>query len=158
MKFYHGTSRHKAKAILAVGIDPDAERSHDEGDFGRGFYVTQDLTRARTYGDAVLEVDIDLSQFAYIENPYFCEKLQLLQPKTDVERLFYGIAFDPESGEMRTCCHTLPDHAETATQIRDTFLEVGYLGITTGRPDRETVVFSSSTVVSVRWHDAALLR
>jgi hypothetical protein len=151
MKFYHGTTRHRADQILTDGVDLSAQRSHDEGDFGWGFYVTRDLCRARAYGHVVLEVDLDLDRFAYIENPYFLEGFTHIEPKTDVERLFHGVAFDPETQEMRTCCNLLADHHMTAAQeIRDTFLSAGYAGITTGRDDGETVVFDVAGVLAVR--------
>ena len=148
-RFYHGTTRQRADLILAEGVDLSAQRSHDEGDFGWGFYVTRDVCHARSYGPIVIEVDLDLERFAYIENPYFLEGFTRIDPKTKVEHLFHSSAIDPETQEMLTCCNVLSDrHVSAAQNIRDTFLAAGYAGITTGREDGETVVFDAGAILS----------
>ena len=99
-RFYHGTSKERAAEILERGVDLNAPRSHDPGDFGWGLYLTQNLVRAQQYGSVILEVDVDLECFAHVPNPYFIEKLVPTQPQTPPERLFYSLAFDGE-GRMK---------------------------------------------------------
>lgn len=48
--FYHGTTKENAENILKNGVDIDAIRIHDAGDFGWGFYVTPKLSLAKAYG------------------------------------------------------------------------------------------------------------
>lgn len=150
-RFYHGTSKERAAEILERGVDLNAPRSHDVGDFGWGFYITQNLVRAQQYGSVILEVEVDLSLFAYVPNPYFCEGLTPTQPQTPPERLFHSLAFDHE-GRMKTVHQGLSGSDTVARVIREEFLQHGYLGITTDRDDKETVVFDASTIVVKKVH------
>ena len=68
---YHGTSEASAQSILDQGIDIDAERRRDPGDFGWGFYLTGDRERAARMGRVVLSVTINVARFAFLEFPYF---------------------------------------------------------------------------------------
>jgi len=133
------------------GFDVEAPRNSDPGDFGWGIYLTDCLERARAYGDAVFEVDIDLSRFAAIPNPYFLKSVESgfvnTKPRTYDEVLFYNIAFN-ENGRMRTVVGD--DRVDVAKEIRDSFLDHGYAGIVgNSGKNREIVVFDSSAITRV---------
>lgn len=141
MKLYHGTDEASAARILSEGFDVDALRRSDPGDFGWGVYLTSSLPRARAYGSVVLEVEVDESRFARLPCPYFLDDFQRVEPETEVERLFYSVAFDAE-GEMLTI-HS-PDREGVSKAVAKTFLEAGYDGLVTGPGrygDLEVVVF-----------------
>jgi len=76
--FYHGTTKSSAEQILKEGfkIEKVGSRS-DPGDFGEGIYVTLNKYVAKYVGDGtILHVVVDLSKFAFIDNPYFSERLK----------------------------------------------------------------------------------
>lgn len=146
-RFYHGTSLDAAGAIVHEGFRLDVPQAHDVGDFGQGIYLTRAQVRAKTYGHTVLVVEVDATRCAQIANPYFLDGLRTVEPRTEVERLFFLIAFDSQ-GRMRTCASGIPqdERAHAAREIRETFLAAGFTGIMTTRPDRETVIFDPSCV------------
>lgn len=59
--FYHGTNKDRASSIVQDGVDLEHPRKSDPGDFGLGFYVTKSLASAKSYGECVLLVEVDLS-------------------------------------------------------------------------------------------------
>lgn len=143
VKFYHGSVN--ADKIIKSGFDIDFKRFSDPGDFGWGIYFTNNKSKAKSYGK-IIEADIDLSKFAYIENPYFMKGLKLIEPRTKSEKLFYNLAFD-DNGTMLTL------HGDNREQInkkiREEFLKNGYKGIVTRNND-ELVVFDVKTIKGVK--------
>jgi len=147
--FYHGTSRERAKSILAQGVDIEASRKRDPGDFGWGFYLTCDLIRAQNCGEVVLVVEIDTSTFAYLPSPYFLDGLTHIEPTTEVEHLFHDTVFtliDDEWWEMGTVNGTAEERQRTARKVRATFLSQGHGGIETPNADGEIVVFDPACI------------
>jgi len=143
--WYHGTPRWQN--ILDQGINIDAPKHSDPGDFGWGIYLTGKLLRARVYG-RVFEVEIDTSRMAYISNPYFLEGLRRVIPITPEEKLFYSLAYD-EAGEMLTIQGSKEDRIATARHIQRGFLEAGYTGIISDYDEGEAVLFDSSPILSL---------
>jgi len=159
--FYHGTSPENAAKILMNGFDLDAKRSHDPGDFGSGIYLTTSRTRAKHMGGpAILEVSVNLRQFAYIPNPYFTRMLEQVAPIGPVQEMFYCLAFDA-AGEMATIhgdkLHkpdriiTLRTREQVCVDIRERFLKEGFHGIHTEYQGRETVVFNLRAITRISW-------
>jgi hypothetical protein len=165
--FYHGTTPESAAKILASGFDLDAKKRHDSGDFGDGIYLTVDKTRAKHMGGpAILEVQVDLSRFAYIPNPYFTNKLEHVAPVGPVQEMFYTLAFD-NNGNMATIhgdrtfvpIEAFPfkqvivnqTRKDVCKTIRESFLCNGFWGIHTEYRGLETVVFNTSTIKKISW-------
>jgi hypothetical protein len=147
--WYHGTTREAAESIRRDGFLLTAPRAHDVGDFGWGIYLTRSLARANTYGEVVLDVEVELrTVWARIANPYFICKLTPLRPCTDVEWLFHSIAFDRASGNMLTCGQGASPEVrrETAVRLRDSFLRAGFDGIITDLEDKEAVIFNTAVL------------
>lgn len=148
--FLHGTSSAQAETILADGFDLEAQRRSDPGDFGWGVYLTDRASRARAYGERVLQVTIDPTRFARITNPYFLKGLEEVEPVTDVEKLFHGVAF--RGGQMLVVKADSEERVAIARRIREAFIGAGYDGIIAG-PDSngqcEVVVFRTEAIVSV---------
>lgn len=145
---YHGTPN--PQSILTTGIDLNHPRTSDPGDFGHGLYLTNSLSRAKSYSrnyGQVLRVTIDDSLYARIPNPYFLNGLQVLYPETPEEHLFYTLAFDSETEEMLTV--TGPQREAVCKRIREVFLQHGYAGIITNLPDQETVVFNPESIIKI---------
>lgn len=148
IKLFHGTDPKSALNIMTDGIQINHPRKHDSGDFGWGFYLTDDKSRAKGMGgEAVLEITVNLKRFAYIEKPYFLENHQLTYPKNAVEELFWINAFD-NAGNMTTI-HA-EDREKAAKTIRKVFIDAGYDGIQTGYKG-ETVVFNQIAVKKIEW-------
>ena len=152
-EFYHGTEEKNVIPILKEGF---VKRSlTDSGDFGAGVYLSQSLSRAKSYGKWIFTVEIDLDKFAYIETPYFIKNLKLIMPKNEIEELFYYTAFD-DHGEMKTCSQNYyGSRKKAAEEIRKVFLEKGFKGITTDYTGKETVVFDPSVIkiMNVKFHE-----
>lgn len=144
MTLYHGSSAWEK--ILEVGFDLEHPRRSDPGDFGWGLYLSANPARARSYGK-VLKVSLDPSRLAYISNPYFLDRFERVEPKTEEEKLFYGLVFDGDI--MKTV--NLPSDLRVAAAklVRQVFLEKGYTGIRTSLDDEETVLFSLSAIQRV---------
>lgn len=147
MRFFHGSRR--AEAIVTDGFDIEAPRTTDPGDFGWGVYLTDRVARARCHGE-VLAVDVDTSRFAYIPSPYFIDGFDERTPETDVERLFYDLAF--KNGKPLLIVGSQEQRVAIAKAIRSAFIEAGYDGILSA-PDRmgqvEAVVFHIDAIQSV---------
>jgi hypothetical protein len=147
LTFYHGTTEEKAASILTNGVDLDKSSATDSGDLGKGFYLTTNLNRARSYGKTVLVVKTDIYKMANIPNPYFLNKLESVEPITDLEILFHSIAF--KNGEMVTVRGSMEYREAASCMLRDTFLRLGYSGITTNYNGKETVVFDLSVILAI---------
>lgn len=145
--FYHGTNR--SDEILASGFDIDAPRRCDPGDFGWGVYLTAKLGRAKFLG-TVLQVEVDLTRFALVPNPYFLSKGEEVLPVTPEEKLFYECVFS--KGGMRTINGRREERANHAKEVQRLFLSAGFLGICTKTYDNEAVVFSTDAILSVQLH------
>lgn len=148
--FYHGTSTGIASRILADGFDVHARRVSDPGDLGWGAYLTSSESRARSYGNAVLHVQIDTTNFARLKNPYFLDGLKSVKPKTATERLFYDVAFD-DKGDMLTVQGR--NRTAASKKVARTFMDHGYDGIIGGpfnMGDIEVVVFDDDAIVGVK--------
>jgi len=146
-RFYHGTSLDAAGVIVQEGFRLDMPQAHDVGDFGQGIYLTHELARAQSYGRAILTVEADVTHCARVPNPYFLDGLRTVEPRTEAERLFFLIAFD-SAGRMRTCGPHVQAaaRAHAAHELREAFLDAGYTGIVTDRPDGEAVIFDLAAV------------
>jgi hypothetical protein len=140
-RYYHGTDA--AEKIIAEGFRLDGPRRKDAGDFGLGIYLTPQYRIAKCHGK-VLKVYVDVSRFAYIENPYFLDNGVNLEPSTYEEQFFHFIAFRDQ--EMLTVRDN--DRDIIAKLVREYFLADGYTGIRTGHRG-ETVVFDLSTITKV---------
>lgn len=147
LSYLHGTSQ--ADTILAEGFDIEAPRRSDPGDLGWGIYLTDEPSRARAYGE-VLRVEIETIRFARIKSPYFLDGFKEIEPTTDEEKLFYGLAF--KDGSMLSVTADSEDRVAVAKRIREGFLAAGFDGILAG-PDRnlqvEVVVFNPETIRKV---------
>jgi len=150
MKLLHGTTSELAERILEEGFDLDAPRRSDPGDFGWGAYLTDEASRARSYGTKVLSVEVDVTRFARIKSPYFLDGFKEVEPTTSEEKLFHGVAFC--DGSMMSVTADHEERVAIAQRIRETFLAAGYGGIVAG-PDKqgqcEVVVFDTTSIVSV---------
>lgn len=75
-----------------------------------------------------------------------------MTPRTDVERLFYELAFVREGEDLRmvTVRGRPAERQAAAKRIRDAFLAHGYTGIRTDYDGGETVVFDPRAIRSVR--------
>lgn len=146
MILYHGTTRERADAIERDGLDPDATRRSDPGDFGMGIYLTARRSRAKAYGPAVFRVEVDPSKLARISRPYFLDGFKQVEPETPEERMFYAIAFD-DRGEMLTVKGGNREAVSRA--VARAFLRAGYTGIATEHSGGEVVVFDRAAFVSV---------
>lgn len=144
--WYHGTPRWQA--VIDNGINIDAPKHSDPGDFGWGIYLTTKLTRAKTYG-RVFVVEISTSKMAYIPNPYFLDGLRRLAPITEEEKLFYSLAYGAD-GEMLTVQGSKEERIAAACRIQRSFLDAGYSGIVSDYDRGETVLFDSSPILSVK--------
>lgn len=150
--WYHGSP--KWQEILENGIDFDAPRRSDPGDFGWGFYLTKRYSRAKVNG-RVLQFVIDTTQLAYIANPYEAKK------DTLEERLFENLAFmyhdwdgDPyPGGIMLTLQGGIEKRIQTAKKIRKEFLSRGYQGILTDYEGGELVLFSDKPILEIKVAD-----
>lgn len=144
--WYHGT-RHW-KEIEERGIDFDAPRATDPGDFGWGFYLTKRPVLANLHG-RMFQVTIDPSKLAYIENPYFIlDDFQPRLPVTSEERLFWNTAFDAE-GNMLTINADMETRIRTAKELQRVFLAAGYTGIRTAYGTGEAVLFNSEPILAL---------
>ena len=141
---FHGT---RDPESVLKGIDLDAPRARDPGDFGWGFYCTLNLARACNHGH-VLRVDVDLSEFAHINYPYFLNKGEPVEPITPEEKLLHGILFTNGEGLMRTVRGSSSSREEVAKEVRREFLRHGWKGIVSESLE-ELVVFDASVVRSV---------
>jgi len=97
VRYLHGTHPDTAEKVLADGFDVEVPRRSDPGDFGWGVYLTSKLSRAKSYGSTILEVEIDEVQFVRMTNPYFLDGLKSVEPSTFAEKLFHRIAFDGDT-------------------------------------------------------------
>jgi hypothetical protein len=140
--FYHGTEKQRALSMLSNGVDLGHPNKSDPGDFGLGFYLTENLSRAKAYGQTIIKVEVDLSQFAYIDNPY------LKTHDTPESRLFYQMAFIGD--KMVTVGHIHPAcRLAICRAIREEFMVNKYKGICTKYSGGETVVFDLSSIKSM---------
>lgn len=57
---YHATSMSNASMILREGFRLDVERRSDPGDLGQAIYLMTSMARAKTVGDAILTVELEL--------------------------------------------------------------------------------------------------
>ncbi len=146
MIFYHGTSH--LDEILTKGFDIDAPRRSDPGDFGWGTYLTKSRPRARAYGK-VLQVHVDPTKLAHIQDPYFLHAGERTRPVTDLEKLFYELAFPDGPSSMKTVQGPTDARVACAKIIREEFLSRGYSGITTSMDDCESVIFDHSAILRV---------
>lgn len=144
--WYHGTPRWQD--ILDKGIDIDAPKHSDPGDFGWGIYLTARLARVKSYG-RVFEVEIDTSRMAYISNPYFLDGLRRLEPITTEEQLFYSLAYGSD-GEMWTVQGTKEERILAARRVQCGFLGAGYAGIISDYDEGEAVLFESCPILNVK--------
>jgi len=144
--WYHGTPRWQD--ILDKGIDIDAPKHSDPGDFGWGIYLTGKLSRARVYG-RVFQIDIDARNMAYVSNPYFLVGLKRVLPTTPEEKLFYSLAYD-SAGEMKTLHGSRESRIAAARAIQRGFLDAGYSGIVSDYDEGEAVLFETSPLLSVK--------
>jgi hypothetical protein len=144
--WYHGTPRWKD--ILDKGINIDAPKHSDPGDFGWGIYLTAKLIRAKIYG-RVFIVEIDTSKMAYVSNPYFLDGLRRLAPVTAEEQLFYSLAYN-EDGEMLTLQGTKEERIAAARRVQRGFLDAGYSGIVSDYDEGEAVLFESAPILSAK--------
>lgn len=144
-RYYHGTDA--AQTVLESGFKLDGPRRKDPGDFGSGIYLSPYLYLARVHGQ-VLKVRAEVSRFAYLPNPYFLKNGSSTQPESEVEKLFYSLAF--RGREMITCSGNVywEERERAALAIRVAFLAQGYPGIRTGHRG-ETVVFDPAVIGSV---------
>jgi len=154
---YHGTSRERATLILAAGVDLEASKTRDPGDFGWGFYLTACLSRARVCGEMVLEVAVDTSTFAYLPHPYFLKRGSFtpVEPTTEVERLFHDTVFtlvDNQWWRMGTVNGTAEERKRAARKVREVFLAHGHAGIETPHQDGEVVVFDPTSIHHIHTH------
>ena len=152
---YHGTSRERAALILAGGVDFEAPRTRDPGDFGWGFYLTACLSRARVCGEVVLEVVVDTSTFAYLPHPYFLDGLTRIEPTTEAGHLFHDTVFTLIDGEwwrMSTVNGTAEERESAARKVRTVFLAHGYAGIETPHDEGEVVVFAPTSNHHIHSH------
>jgi len=76
MTLYHATSNEAAASIYANGVDLD--HANRDMDFGRGFYVTDDISQAQAWinrkfgGDGtIIEFNIPTSEFNLMNNKFF---------------------------------------------------------------------------------------
>lgn len=144
--WYHGTRRWEE--VEKHGVDFDAPRATDPGDFGWGFYLTKRPVLANIHG-RVFQVTIDPSKLAYIENPYFLlDDLHPRLPVTPEEKLFWDIAFDNE-GNMLTINADKETRVQTAKEIQRAFLAAGFTGIRTDYGEGETVLFSGEPILAL---------
>jgi len=154
MNLYHATSEKNAPIIIDEGFDMMAIRSSDPGDYGWGVYLTDDLGRAKAHDKVILDVIISTKKLAYIPNPYFLENMKPVEPKTNVEKIFYAMAFDEDSNMMTVTGH---DSARvfTAKEIRARFLSEGYMGIYTDYRGHEIVIFDENAIkeINLRGND-----
>lgn len=148
MRLYHGTTPEAGLSMLKDGIDLFHPRKADPGDFGRGFYLTNNIHRARACGKYILRVEVDDSQYADIPNPYEPDD-------SEAGKLFRSLAFDGDN--MLTCVHSInrEDRQKLCTRIREEFLKRGYKGIKTGWKragsiEHEHVVFDLDTIKSMK--------
>lgn len=144
-KFYHGTSF--AGRIITSGFDISSARRNDPGDFGWGIYFTQQWARAQAYG-RVLQVEMDVSRFAVIPNPYFLKGFERVSPVSEVEQLFHNLVFDGDV--MRTVNLRGEERVAAAHQVREVFLERGYKGILTRSDDGEAVAFDPHVIRDIQ--------
>jgi len=142
MLWHHGTTKEAAQAIEESGFDLDLAGRRDPGDFGLGVYATHVMPRAQAYGRAVVTMRLD-GNFANIQNPYFVHRLQEIEPQTDAERLFHGIAFD--GNDMITVRGKKEDRLAAAGRVREAFLGVGYDGIIASQTN-DAVIFNTAAI------------
>lgn len=147
--FYHGTQDLPAllAAFEAGELTHDHAVKRDPGDFGLGFYVTRSRVKAAAYGQIIL-VQIDISGFAHIPNPYFIAgELEEVTPRTDVEKLFHELVFDKYG--MRTVAGALEDRHAVAVRITERFMRAGYNGIRTSTYGDDVVVFNPAAIKGI---------
>lgn len=65
IRMYHGTSLDAARSILREGFRPSTK-----GLLGSGVYVTKDPTKARQYGDVIVECDVHVGAVAVIDRKH----------------------------------------------------------------------------------------
>ena len=168
--FYHGTSNDQAANILANGVNLDYPRVQDPGDFGWGFYITQNLDSAKSYsrGGAILKVTVDETKLAFIQDPYFTPTKssggKRTKPETDAEKLFFDIAYTGEdileydsSGRIRsiqlarmsTVAGPPSEIVKAAKKVREAFLASGYSGIETLHRGSEAVLFGLDCLLTI---------
>lgn len=148
-RYFHGSPF--ATSLVAKGVDMEAPRTSDPGDFGWGFYVDKNKLRCRQYGK-VLIVWVDVALFAHLPDPYFLKGLEETNPETELERLFFELAFAPDR-RMLTVKGDLDERTKVGRQIRAVFLEKGYTGIWTDKG--EAVVFDDRTIKRVELYRLA---
>lgn len=151
-QLYHGTRDLQAleDAFTAGELTHDHAMKRDPGDFGLGFYCTRRRAKAAAYGEVIL-VQLDLSHFAHIPNPYFVRgsldpdgpALEEIPPRTDAEKLFHSLAFDQYG--MKTAAGALEDRQKAAAEIAARFMREGYNGIRT-EIDGDVVVFYGGAI------------
>jgi hypothetical protein len=143
MSWWHGSN--SVNSILAEGVDFEHPRVSDAGDLGWGFYLSGDVSRARAYGSGILRVFLHEDRFAYLDNPYFLNGLDEVEPKTEVELAFWRLAF--KDGRMRTCAGA--DRKTVARSIRNHFVSAGFDGIITPHSGGEAVVFTADGILGM---------
>lgn len=149
MRLYHGTSYASAERILAEGVSFSVTRRSDPGDLGWGFYLTGSKERAKAYGPAVISLEIDTSSLARVDNPYFVDKGQPIDPVSDSERLFFRHAFSDDGQRMLTVQGHESERVAAAKAVRKAFLEAGYQGIVSRYQGVEVVLFTSEPIGAI---------
>jgi hypothetical protein len=143
-KWYHGTR--KWEKILSEGFDIEAERVSDPGDFGWGIYFVKPISRAKCHG-TVLAAAIDITDCAFIDNPYFLKGTEAVVPRTFEEELFHSLVF--EKDQMKTVSGEWNDRVFCSMRVREVFLREGYAGIRTNYMRGEMVVFDPDIILNV---------
>lgn len=161
IKTYYHESPYADK-ILKEGFSMEIERRKDPGDFGWGVYlwpVPKYMPKGYT-----LEVDIDISGFAVINEPY--EPLYERPQDTPEETLFRSLVWcrhawrEEEYGElMMGTIHGCPERGmsrvEVCKNVREEFLKRGVQGLITHHDHRaieEIVLFDLSAIKDIRRH------
>lgn len=157
--WYHGSPN--LQRILDEGFDIDAPRIRDTGDFGWGIYLTTQVGRARYHGEstAILAVEIDIDNFAYIQNPYFLygpttfrgpKQRGPFLPVTYEEHLFFDTVYDlTDNGHYVNRLIKGKQRKERAKLVRQVFMYAGYDGIITDIQEGEAVIFNTDAIINI---------
>lgn len=148
-----------ADIILKEGFSMEVERRSDPGDFGWGVYLWS--TPHHMPKGYTLEVDVDISRFAVIHDPYTPVNPYEIRHDTPDEALFRELAFGTNQwgNEVMATIHPIIKNGEewsrerTCKNIRDTFLKRGVQGFITYHDHRsieEIVLFDLSTIKDIR--------
>ena len=148
-----------ADVITGEGFSMEARRTRDPGDFGWGVYLWPS-PRYMPKG-YTLEVDVDISSFAVIHDPYLSEPA--ISVDTPEEKLFRELAYGRDR-EGDICMATIHGtfekgheitREEAAKRIRTEFLGRGIQGLITYHNHRaieEVVLFDLLAVKGIRRH------